>query len=227
MRESRSPPTLQRVPLRAIQVAWRGISFLLFIGIGYACFQFSASAEDKTEVRVVDKKMKNAQWTDTTRQLVMDFLENYKTAYCLKEFEYISSIFDENATIVVGSVAKRTTQPGIPESRLRSFTEEEVTYRRYNKQQYLESLKRTFERNQLVNIKFTQNDVMKLEKELPRQVFQIQIGQEYNSSTYADQGYLFLLVDMTDKSQPLIRIRGWQPKPDPEFGLFTAGYFLK
>ena len=37
------------------------------------------------------------------------------------------------------------------------------------------------------------------------------IGQEYNSTTYADKGYLFLLVDMTDHDAPQIKIRTWQP----------------
>ena len=58
-------------------------------------------------------------------------------------------------------------------------------------------------------------------------MFAIQIGQEYTSSTYADQGFLFLLVDMTDKSAPLIKIRTWQPKPDPEFGLYGPGHFFR
>ena len=32
----------------------------------------------------------------------MNFLENYKTAYGLKRLDYISSLFDDNAVIIVG-----------------------------------------------------------------------------------------------------------------------------
>ena len=174
-----------------------------------------------------DLLCKNVSWGEETRQMVMDFLENYKTAYCLKDYDYIEGVFDDNATIIVGNVVKRTTRPGIPENQMSDLGKEIIKYKRYTKSEYLANLKRTFDRNQFVNIKFTNNDVNMLENELPRQVFEIQIAQEYTSSTYADQGYLFLLVDMTNHEAPVIKIRAWQPKPDPEFGLFTSGHFYK
>lgn len=169
---------------------------------------------------------KNVQWGEETRQQVLGFLENYKTAYCLKDSDYIKAIFDEYATIIVGHVAKRTTRPGYEESQISDLGREIVTYTRYTKASYLEHLKQTFKRNQFINIKFTNNDVMLLEGEEGK-VFSIQIGQEYSSSTYADKGYLFLLVDMTNADEPLIKIRTWQPKPDPNFGLYGAGHFHK
>ncbi|MBQ9641701.1 MAG: hypothetical protein IJV06_09095 [Bacteroidaceae bacterium] len=169
---------------------------------------------------------KNVSWGEDTRQLVLDFLENYKTAYCLKDSSYIESIFDDNATIIVGNVAKRTTRPGIAENQLSDLGRDIITYKKYTKAEYLKNLRRTFDRNQFINIKFTNNDVQLLENE-QGQVFSIQIGQEYSSSTYADQGYLFLMVDMTNKAEPLIKIRTWQPKPDPEFGLYGPGHFYK
>ncbi|MBQ9363482.1 MAG: hypothetical protein IJT97_08730 [Bacteroidaceae bacterium] len=173
-----------------------------------------------------DLLCKNVSWGEDTRQLVLDFLENYKTAYCLKDSSYIESIFDDNATIIVGNVAKRTTRPGIPENQMSDLGRDIITYKKYSKSEYLKNLKRTFDRNQFINIKFTNNDVQLLENE-NGQVFSIQIGQEYSSSTYADQGYLFLMVDMTNHDEPLIKIRTWQPKPDPEFGLYGPGHFYK
>lgn len=169
---------------------------------------------------------KNVQWGEETRQQVLGFLENYKTAYCLKDSDYIKAIFDEYATIIVGHVAKATTRPGYEESQISDLGKEIVNYTRYTKATYLEHLKRTFKRNQFINIKFTNNDVMLLEGEEGK-VFSIQIGQEYSSSTYADKGYLFLLVDMTNADEPLIKIRTWQPKPDPNFGLYGPGHFHK
>lgn len=169
---------------------------------------------------------KNVQWGEETRQQVLGFLENYKTAYCLKDSDYIKAIFDEYATIIVGHVAKRTTRPGYEETQMSDLGREIVTYARYTKATYLEHLKQTFKRNQFINIKFTNNDVMLLEGEEGK-IFSIQIGQEYSSSTYADKGYLFLLVDMTNADEPLIKIRTWQPKPDPNFGIYGPGHFHK
>lgn len=173
-----------------------------------------------------DLLTKNVTWGEDVRQQILDFLENYKTAYCLKDTAYIRAIFDDNATIIVGHVAKRTTRPGLADGQMSDLGRDIVTYRQYSKSQYLERLKRTCERNNFINIKFTNNDVMKMENE-HGQVFSIQIGQEYNSSTYADKGYLFLMVDMTTPNEPLIKIRTWQPKPDPEFGLYGPGHFYK
>ena len=128
--------------------------------------------------------------------------------------------------IIVGHVAKRTTRPGVPENRMSQIGRDIITYNRYTKDEYLRNLRRTFERNQFVNIKFTNNDVQYFEDE-GRSMFGIKIGQEYTSSTYADQGYLFLMVDMTQAEEPLIKYRTWQPKPDPEFGLYGPGFFTK
>ncbi len=173
-----------------------------------------------------DLRTKKVDWGEETRQQILDFLENYKTAYCLKDSDYIEAIFDENATIIVGNVAKRTTRPGYEEHLISDMGKEIISYTRYTKSEYIRHLKTVFKRNQFINIKFTENDVMKMENESGN-VFSIQIGQEYSSSTYADKGYLFLMVDMNNPDEPLIRIRTWQPKPDPTWGIFGPGHFTK
>jgi hypothetical protein len=59
---------------------------------------------------------------------------------------------------------------------------------------------------------------------------------DYYSSTYSDTGYLFLMVDMNDAKQPIIKVRTWQPERDPNinaqfergskfYGLFYGGNF--
>lgn len=173
-----------------------------------------------------DLRNKNVNWGEETRQQVLDFLENYKTAYCLKDSAYIEAIFDENATIIVGHVAKRTTRPGFEESNLPEIGQKAISYTRYTKSEYIKHLKSVFKRNQFINIKFTDNDVSRIESENGK-VFAIKIAQEYSSSTYADNGYLYLEVDMTNADEPLIKIRTWQPKPDPVVGLYGPGHFHK
>ena len=56
--------------------------------------------------------------------------------------------------------------------------------------------------------------------------YAIQIKQDYYSSNYGDSGYLFLYVDMNDPDNPVIKVRTWQPKPDPNFGLVDEGYIF-
>ena len=135
-------------------------------------------------------------WKDETRELIMEFLENYKTAYCLKRLDYIRDIFADI-----------------------------IKYNRYDKETYLANLARTFKLNEFINLRFTNNDVQWLEKYEDAEIYGIQIGQEYTSSRYADKGYLFLLVDMTDHNAPQIKVRTWQPNEVSMSKIFSAGDF--
>lgn len=166
-------------------------------------------------------------WKDETRELIMEFMESYKTAYCLKRLDYIREIFADDAVIIVGNVAKRRT-PTLSDNNLRVISEEGqevIQYNRYSKDQYLKNLERCFQRNEFINIRFSNNDIQWLEKYDKEELFAIQIGQEYNSTTYADKGYLFLLVDMTDHDAPQIKIRTWQPHEVSMEKLYNAGDF--
>lgn len=45
-------------------------------------------------------------WSEKVRMTIIDFLENYKTAYALKRADYIESIFADDVVIIIGSVLK-------------------------------------------------------------------------------------------------------------------------
>lgn len=164
-------------------------------------------------------------WKDETRELIMEFLENYKTAYCLKRIDYIRDIFADDAVIIVGNVVKRNLlmQPG--ERAISVEGQDIIKYNRYDKKTYLANLASTFARNEFINIRFTNNDIQWLDKYENEEIFGIQIGQEYTSSRYADKGYLFLLVNLTDHDAPQIKVRTWQPNEVSMQKVFSAGDF--
>lgn len=163
-------------------------------------------------------------WTDATREMLLEFMENYKTAYCLKDSVYIRNIFADDATIIVGRVVRRR-QFIDPEQDMSDRGKEVIRYNRLTKDQYLRNLRKTFNANEFINIRFTHNDIQWLEKYEKENLFAIQIGQEYRSSTYGDKGYLFLLVDMTNPETPLIKVRTWQPNEEDITKLYNAGDF--
>lgn len=165
-------------------------------------------------------------WKDDTRELLMEFMENYKTAYCLKRLDYIRDIFDDEAKIIVGNVVRKRTRPVTEERQVSIEGQETITYNRYTKDQYLNNLKRCFARNEFINLRFSNNEVQWLEKFEKEELFAIQIRQEYTSSTYSDIGYLFLLIDMTNHDEPLIKVRTWQPNEVPLKDRFNAGDFF-
>jgi hypothetical protein len=39
----------------------------------------------------------------------------------------------------------------------------------------------------------------------------VRLLQEYQSTTYGDVGYLFLMADLRDTKRPAIHVRAWQP----------------
>ena len=160
-------------------------------------------------------------WPEHARMAIIEFLENYKTAFALERLDYIRTIFDENAVIIVGKLAKATTAVS-PENQM-SYNNNIIIRTRYTKEQYLKNLERCFDSNEFVNIRFANNDIIKAGK--GGEIYGIQIKQDYYSTNYGDTGYLFLLVDLNDPQAPMIKVRTWQPEPDPIDGLYDISHF--
>ena len=173
-----------------------------------------------------DDILNKGVWDEKSRFAIMSFLENYKTAYALKRLDYIKSIFDDDAVIITGTIVKRASQAANIEnqSHIKADGNKIIKMNRQTKDQYLRNLKRCFELNEFVNIRFANNDVFKLGNQLG-ETYAIQIAQDYYSSSYGDFGYLLLIVDINDPEKPLIKVRTWQPEKDPKFGLYGPGHF--
>lgn len=172
-----------------------------------------------------------ANWSEESRMILANFLENYKTAFALKRTDYIESIFDDNAVIITGHVVKKaekTIENG------KYIQNEHVKYNRMSKADYIKNLRMCFDSNEFINIKFTDNDIMKMGQ--GGELYGIQIHQDYYSSSYGDTGYLFLLVDINNPKEPTIYVRTWQPERDPnvnnrlpkdhpDYGIYGSGNF--
>lgn len=189
---------------------------------------FTFNAEGKIEslafglddIATTDILTKQA-WPEHARVALIEFLENYKTAFALERLDYIRTIFDDNAVIIVGKIARVVTSIQ-PESKL-TYTRNIIKRTQYTKEQYLKNLERCFASNEYVNIRFANNDVIKAGK--GGEIYGIQIKQDYYSTNYGDTGYLFLLVDINDPLAPMIKVRTWQPEPDPIEGLYNIYHF--
>ena len=147
-------------------------------------------------------------WGDSIKMVIVTFLENYKTAFALKRLDYIRSIFDEDAYIIVGHKLKKLQKtPGDA----RGFSiGTEYEFQQKSKGEYMAQLEKCFNSNEFVNINFADNDVQKAA--FGGNTFGIQIKQDYYSEHYGDQGYLFLFVDLNEADKPVIKIRTWQPE---------------
>lgn len=164
--------------------------------------------------------MMKGVWDIDARLILTNFLEEYKTAYALKDIEFIRNVFDDNAVIITGRMAsmpkKRVENSSYIDSKI-------VKYNRQTKNEYLRNLEHCFKGNEFINIRFSNNDVIKAGT--GGETFGIQIKQDYYSSTYGDTGYLFLMVDVNNPDNPIIKVRTWQPEKDPDFGIYGLSNF--
>ncbi len=160
-----------------------------------------------------------SQWSEPSRLTLIRFLENYKTAYALKRLDYISSIFADDALIIVGHVLKK--QP-VQDAMAIEPDKQIVRYTKQTKEQYIKNLDVCFKSNEFINLRFADSEIRKAGN---GEIYGIQIKQDYFSSNYGDTGYLFLMVDLNDRESPVIHVRAWQPEKDPEFGLIDLSSF--
>lgn len=166
----------------------------------------------------VDDIMNQTAWGDTARQVLITFLESYKTAYALKRLDYIRSIFSDDALIITGSVVKASGQ-----MERQPIDGKVVKYTRQTKGEYMKKLEHILASSEFINLRFADNQVRK--SGVGGEIYGIQIKQDYFSSSYGDTGYLFLMVDLNHPKEPVIHVRTWQPEKDPNFGLIDLSYF--
>jgi len=166
----------------------------------------------------VDDISSNTFWSEKTRVELINFMENYKTAYALKRLDYIENIFSDNALIITGSVVKVKSSAEFQYS-----NNQIVKNNKMSKEQYLRNLQHCFKSNEFINIRFADNTVRQSGK--GNEIFGIQIKQDYFSTNYGDTGYLFLLIDMTDSIAPVIHVRTWQPEKNPDGSIYGLSDF--
>jgi hypothetical protein len=170
----------------------------------------------KAETDILDA---NKRWDNDTRLILINFLEDYQTAYALKRLDYLESIYSDDALIITGTVlTPQKTGRDVP----LSFSQNNVKYERQTKSQYMKRLKASFASKEFINIRLEDNDILSAKNDL-QGVYAIQIKQNYFSNNYGDSGYLSLAVDLRDKV-PVIKIRVWQYAKDSEF---TVSSLLK
>lgn len=138
------------------------------------------------------------------RLQILNYVQQFKNAYNTKNIKFMEDIFSEDALIITGKVIKRV-KSDIP-------LPPEIQYTKYNKQQYLNNLRKVFARNGYININFS--DIRIRRHGAKPNYYGVTLKQDWNSSTYSDEGILFLIWDFTDEDAPKIHVRTWQPLED-------------
>ncbi|MCL2650088.1 MAG: hypothetical protein FWD60_03550 [Candidatus Azobacteroides sp.] len=147
------------------------------------------------------------------RTVVLDFVENFRTSYNTKNLKYLGTLFSDNAIIIVGKELKEIKQPksDMAQNNLPSDKRKMFEFRVKTKKEYLASLSETFSRNKYIDVRFDSIQVVR-DPDPNNPVYGVTLRQDWKSSTYMDTGYVFLLIDFSDKIHPVITVRTWQPE---------------
>ena len=141
------------------------------------------------------------------REIIIDFVENFRTSYNIKDIKYLESVFSEQALIITGKVVKIAPSKDRAVNNL--LGSEKITYVTQTKTEYMSNLKRTFSRNKYIDVQFEDIEVVRHPKN--DFLYGVTLKQKWGSSTYNDTGYVFLMIDFKDDMQPMIHVRTWQP----------------
>jgi hypothetical protein len=141
------------------------------------------------------------------RQVIVDFVENFRTSYNMKDIKFIETVFSEQALIITGKVVKIAPSKDMAINALMGT--EKITYVTQTKKEYITNLKNTFSRNRYIDIQFEDIDVVRHPKN--DYLYGVTLRQKWGSSTYNDTGYVFLMIDFKNELEPMIHVRTWQP----------------
>lgn len=164
----------------------------------------------------------NLEVTDLRRRsLVIDFVEQFRTAYNRKDMSFLENVFSDDALIITGKVVKRVAYD---KGKTTPDQQADVVLTSQTKKEYLTKLAGVFKRTARINVVF--EDVKVAKQHNNDNIYGVKLIQHWNADTYSDKGYLFLLWDFKDEAQPQIHVRAWQPfEETPEEKVLGLGNF--
>lgn len=159
-----------------------------------------------------------ASWPEVSRWAILNFMEDYQTAFALKRTDYINSIFSDDALIITGTILKKLNNAEREFDRSKSLDlggPKDIAYSQLSKTEYIDRLRKIFSTREYVHLQFEDNVTRMID--LPAinginkgAAFGIEIKQRYESTGYSDDGYLTMVFDTRGKL-PIIHVRLWQP----------------
>lgn len=162
------------------------------------------SIDDNTYKTIMEK---GVQLDDMDRRLeILDYVERFRTSYNQRDLDFLDQVFSEDALIITGSVVK--AKRGRSGDGL-SISLPQVKYTKQSKQEYLAKLKRTFANQKYINVNF--DDVQIKRHGANKDIYGVRVVQEWNTTSYSDEGYVFMVWDFTNPDAPQIHVRTWQP----------------
>lgn len=149
------------------------------------------------------------------RMQIIHWCEQFKKAYNDKNLSFMENIFSDDALIITGKLVMERVKTDVVMA-----DRQKVEYVTKSKQEYLSSLSQLFNREKhkgYINVNFSDYEI-KRHAAKPN-YYGVTLRQKWHSSSYSDEGIVFLVWDFTDEDKPKIHVRTWQPLGQEAFAL--------
>ena len=180
------------------------------------------SIENNTYRNIMEK---GVQLNDIERRLeILDYVERFRTSYNQKDINFLNQVFSDDALIITGKTVNSRKIDG-------RISLPSVEYSKQSKTEYLSKLERIFRTNRYINVVF--DDVIIKRHGANPNVYGVRVVQHWNTSSYSDEGYVYMVWDFSNPDAPQIHVRTWQPmfldsakkNPLPEDEIFDLNSF--
>lgn len=101
-----------------------------------------------------------ASWPEVSRWAILNFMEDYQTAFALKRTDYINSIFSDDALIITGTILKKLNNAERAFDRSKSLDlggPKDIAYSQLSKTEYIDRLRKIFSTREYVHLQFEDN----------------------------------------------------------------------
>lgn len=158
------------------------------------------------------------------KQIIIKFVEKYRTTFLSRNLHMLENIFAEEAVIIVGKILEKNE---VKNKDMYNYVklndnQPDVAYLQMKKDEYIARQKRLFKQKRDLFIDFSSFKINRKNKK--EGVYGVSMRQSYYSTGYSDEGYLFLLVDFLQE-QPQIYVRSWQPQEWDDSSLIRLSNF--
>lgn len=180
------------------------------------------SIESNTYRRIMEK---GVELDDMARRLeILDYVERFRTSYNQKDINFLNQVFSDDALIITGKVVTARKLDG-------AISLPTLKYTKQSKAEYINKLRAIFRNNRYINVKF--DDVIIKRHAANPNVYGVRVVQQWSTSSYSDEGYVYMIWDFSNPNAPQIHVRTWQPKyidaaqkqPLPEDEIFDLNSF--
>lgn len=159
---------------------------------------------------------RQADWTYDSRYSLLNFMEDYQTAFALQRLDYIKQIFSNDAVIITGKFVNDKPRGNMfhEGDMLKMNFNKNVVFSKLTKDQYISNVERMFKNNSWTHIEFEENEISKSNTMglLDHETMWIEIRQNWTSASgYNDTGFLGLQINLKP-SGSLITVRTWSPE---------------